>query len=88
MAVTHLPSHIRLELDGQDAGPLGSVEGGEPYAEVVQEAGTTPGAVVGKHLGAVHFADITIECSLTPGAPLANWIAATLGRKELGGVGG
>jgi hypothetical protein len=80
-ATTHFTSsHNRLELDGQDAGPLLTVEGGEPYAEVVSEAGTTVGAVVGKHLGAVHYADITIECSLTPGPPLANWIAATLSR--------
>jgi hypothetical protein len=80
-ATTYVTSLNRLELDGQDAGLLRSVEGGEPYGEVVQEGATTPGAVVGKRLGPVHYADIAIECSLTPSAPLANWIGATLGRR-------
>jgi hypothetical protein len=76
---TYVTSVNRLEVDGQDAGLVRSVEGGAPYGEVVKEVATTPGAAVGKRLGAVHYADIAVECSLSPSAPLANWIAATLG---------
>lgn len=71
-----------LELDGQDAGALHSVEGGEPYAEVVREPVPTPTSVARKHLGAVSYSDIAIECDLGPGGPLLSWITATLGRSS------
>ena len=75
----YLNRRSRLELDGQDAGLLRSVEGGEPYGTVIEDVPTGQGAVVGKRLGTVHYTDITIECTLTPSVPLASWIGATLG---------
>ena len=76
----YVTGHIRLELDGQDAGMLRSVEGGDPFAEVVEEPAVSSGAVIGKHLGVVRTADIVIECSMTPSPRVASWIDATLGR--------
>jgi hypothetical protein len=71
-----------LELDGQDAGGLHSVEGGEPYAAVVRQPVPTPTSVAGKHLGAISYSDIAIECDLVPSGPLLSWINATLGRSS------
>jgi hypothetical protein len=75
----YLNRHSRLELNGQDAGTLRSVEGGEPYGTVVEDVPKGQTAVVGKRLGIVQYTDITIECSLTPSVPLASWIVETLG---------
>jgi hypothetical protein len=80
VASAQVTSYRRLELDGQDAGPLRSIEGGEPYAEVLEEAAAIPGAAAGKHIGPPHYSDIVIECGLVPSAPIANWITGTLGR--------
>ena len=77
-APAYSATYNRLELDGQDAGPLRSVEGGEPFGEVVQTAGA--GNVIRKRIGALHYADISIELGLIPSGPVANWISATLGR--------
>ena len=71
-----------IELDGQDAGALHSVEGGEPYAQVVREPVPNPTDVAGKHLGAIGYSDIAIECDLVPSGPLLSWINATLGRSS------
>ncbi len=71
-------AYNRLEIDGNDAGPLRSVEGGDPYGEVVQVAGGA-GSVTDKRIGALHYADIAIECRLVPSGPLADWIRAWLG---------
>lgn len=73
------PAPYRLEIEGQDAGPLRSAEGGEPYGEVVEVAYPGPHATVDKHIGAVHYADITVECAPSPSAPLMSWISAMLG---------
>jgi hypothetical protein len=72
------PASYRLEIEGQDAGPLRSAEGGEPYGEV-EFTYTGLHATVDKHIGAVHYADITVECAPSPGAPLMSWISAMLG---------
>lgn len=70
----------RLELDGQDAGPLRSVEGGDPYGDVVEESVNGAGPAVGKRIGAIRYTDIALQCALIPSAPLIDWIAATIGR--------
>ena len=54
---TYGAAYNRLELDGKDAEPLRSVEGGEPYGEVVQAA-VGAGNVIRKRIGALHYADI------------------------------
>ena len=76
---TYGAAYNRLELDGKDAEPLRSVEGGEPYGDVVQAA-VGAGNVIRKRIGALHYADISIELGLIPSGPVANWIGATLGR--------
>jgi hypothetical protein len=75
---TYSAAYNRLELDGKDAEPLRSVEGGEPFGEVVQAA-VGAGNVIRKRIGALHYADISIELGLVPSGPVANWISATLG---------
>jgi hypothetical protein len=77
-ASTYGAAYNRLELDGSDAGSPRSVEGGDPYGEVVQVA-VGAGSVSGKRIAAVHYADIAIETELVPTGPLADWIRATLG---------
>src|SRR5512144_66177 len=69
-------AYNRLEIDGSDAGPLRSVEGGDPYGEVVPV--DLRGGVTGKRIAAVDFSDIVIERGLSPGGPLGDWIRATL----------
>jgi hypothetical protein len=78
-ARTYSAAYNRLELDGKDAGPLRSVEGGEPFGEVVQAA-VGAGNVIRKRIAALRYADISIECGLIPSGPVANLISATLGR--------
>jgi hypothetical protein len=75
----YISHQYRLEIEGQDAGPLQSVEGGEPYGEVVEVARQGPGASVSKEIGAVHYSDIAIECSPLLPAPLMGWVSAMLG---------
>ena len=71
-------AYNRLELDGSDVGSLRSVEGGDPYGEVVQVA-VGAGSVPDKRIAAFLYSDIAIECGLVPSGPLADWIGATLG---------
>ncbi|MGH8993898.1 MAG: hypothetical protein ACRDZ7_20490 [Acidimicrobiia bacterium] len=66
-----------LELDGNPAGFLASLEGGEPFAEVVEEHPAQNG-VVKKHPGPVRYAPIIATCGPGMSASLYAWIAAML----------
>lgn len=65
-----------LELNGELAGSLSGVEGGEIYADVVTEP---PAAGrVKKHLGTVRYAPITIAFGSGMGKGLFDWVAGSL----------
>lgn len=68
-----------LWLEGQDSGRLHSVEGGEPYGEVVALTYPPPGRSIEKAISAVHYVDIALACSAVPPAPLMGWISGMLG---------
>jgi hypothetical protein len=68
-----------LEIDGKTAGPLRSVEGGAPFAEVVSDPladGITP-----KHVGPVEYAPVTVTFGAGMSKTLYGWMADFLGRK-------
>jgi hypothetical protein len=66
-----------LELEGEPAGRLRSVEGGEPFA-VVQTEDPTDG-ITPKHLGSVHITPITVTFGVGMSKRLYDWMAAFLG---------
>jgi len=69
-----------LEIEGKAAGFLSSVEGGEPFAEVVSEPVDASG-VVRKHVGAMAFSPIRISFGTGMSKPLYQWMAEVLNRK-------
>lgn len=79
-AKTYVGGGFRLELEGQDAGPLQSSEGGEPYGEVVELSRSGSSAVPDKYLTSVRYSDIVIQCGLDVSGALPDWISATLQR--------
>jgi len=66
-----------LELEGQSAGFLTTVEGGEPFAPVVNEAVGESG-VVRKHIGPVGFAPIRMSFGAGMSEALYKWMADVL----------
>lgn len=67
-----------LELDGQPAGLVRSVEGGAVFASVHPEA-PGPDGIARKRPGPVQFEDIVIQVPLgDESKPLADWITETL----------
>jgi len=72
----YVGGHSQLVLDGRDVGLLRSVEGGEPYGEVVVASGGD------KRIGAVRYTDIAIECPLVASAPLVDLIGGTLAQSS------
>ncbi len=70
-----------LELDGVMAGYLGSVEGGEVFADVVAEPVGSDN-IQHKHIAGVKYEDITITCGPGMSQAFYEWIKATLERKS------
>lgn len=66
-----------LELDGQFAGWLWSVEGGNAVAEVVTER-LGPDHIVKKHLGQPKYEDITIQVGTGMSRDFYQWIQDTV----------
>jgi hypothetical protein len=68
--------HFSLELDGQAAGVLRGVAGGEVYADVAsqQPGGSAP---VKKHIAGLKYEPFEVAAPFAPG-PLMAWIAAAL----------
>jgi len=70
-----------LELDGTPVGFLRSLEGGEPYIDVVSEA---PNAgLIAKHPGQLQCAPITISVGFGVDPVFLQWVAATLNRQSV-----
>lgn len=68
-----------LELEGEFAGYLHSVEGGEVFAEVADEP-PAPGGVIPKHIAAVRYEPIRIKVGAGMTEAFYEWIAQLLAR--------
>ena len=68
-----------LRLDG-DTTLLAGAEGGEIFAQVVEDGGAVP--YIKKHPGQVEFEDITVEIGLAMSDGLFDWIAAAWAGKD------
>ncbi len=78
---THSTGSYLLELDGQTAAFVTTVEGGEPYAAVIEGPVDADG-VVPKHCGPVEFAPITVTFGLGADRSLLDWITQYLDRED------
>ena len=65
-----------MTLAGTPVGFVASVEGGEPYGEVVAEAPVA--GKIGKHIGNVAFEPIVVEVGAAMAKPFLDWINACL----------
>jgi phage tail-like protein len=69
-----------LEIDGQPAGWLESVEGGSATADVV--AGKTgPDNIVRKHIAGVKYEDMTVNCGAGMSRNFYEWIKASFDKQ-------
>jgi phage tail-like protein len=69
-----------LDIDGQSAGVLRSIDGGTLVKDVAQ--GTPPEQIAKKHIGGVKYEDISITCGLPVANALSEWINATFAGKN------
>ena len=65
-----------MQLDGADVGFVVSVEGGEPFGEVVEAPPV--GVRVDKHIGGVRYAPIVVEVGTSMAAAFREWVDAML----------
>jgi hypothetical protein len=75
-------SHFSLEIGGQTAGYLSSVEGGGAHADVVVESPIAGQPFQNKHLGGVIYEDVTITVDLSLDPVFYTWISDTLAGKS------
>ena len=69
-----------IELDGASVGFAESVEGGQAFADVVEEkAGADP--IVRKHIAGLTFEDLALTVGSTMSAKFYDWIASLFDRK-------
>jgi hypothetical protein len=73
---------LALELDGEFAGWLSSVEGGSAYSDVVEEQ-TNDLGITKKHIGGVKYEDITIKFGTGMSKGFYNWVAGTFAHKHV-----
>jgi phage tail-like protein len=74
--------HFALEIDGQAAGYLSAVEGGEAVGEVVV-LGQGKEPFASKSIGAVSFTDVVVSADLSLEAIFYTWISDTLQGRNL-----
>lgn len=75
---TFTGGNVAFELDGQFAGMLSGVEGGNPFADIIPE-GVGPEMIQRKRSGQPKFEDIVFDINLSQVTkPLSSWIADTL----------
>jgi phage tail-like protein len=74
---SYVASRFGLELDGQFAGWVDSVQGGQAISDVV----TGPSSVQKKHIANVKYEDITLNCGIAVSKDFYDWIKASLGGK-------
>lgn len=71
---------VALELDGQFAGILTAVEGGNPFADIISEA-VGPDMIQRKRPGPPRFEDIVLDVDFSQiTKPLSGWIGDTLSK--------
>ena len=70
-----------LELEGEFAGFVDSVEGGEVFAEIAEES-AAPDGVIPKHLAAVKYEPIRIKFGAGMTEAFYQWIARLLARSD------
>src|SRR5262249_4100360 len=77
MLMAYSAGTFSLEIEGQFAGYLNTVEGGEPFATVALEA-PDASKVMRKHVAAVNFAPILVSFGSAMERPLYQWMADML----------
>lgn len=78
MVASPSTSNLMLELDGQTAGFVRTVQGGNAFADIIAEQ-AGPDLIQRKHPGPVRFEDLIIEAPLDRDAKSLNgWITETL----------
>lgn len=75
-------SNFALEIDGQTAGYVHAVEGGEATGQVVALRESSE-SVARKHIGAVNYEDVTVTVDLSLDPVFFTWITDTLQQKNL-----
>ncbi|BFU96672.1 MAG: hypothetical protein NTNFB02_33940 [Nitrospira sp.] len=71
---------VGLELEGQFAGLLSGVEGGNPFADIISE-GVGPDMIQRKRPGPPRFEDIVLDVDFSQiTKPLSGWIGDTLSK--------
>ena len=70
-----------IEIDGSFAGFIESVEGGEPFGVVAEEA-PSPSGLIKKHLSSVRFEPIKLTASNGLSSFFYSWIAEMLARAQ------
>lgn len=73
-------ARLVLELDGEVVGFLSAIEGGSPFAFVVEEP-PDAAQIVRKHLGGVSYDPIAMSFGAGMGEPLYRWMGDWLDRK-------
>jgi hypothetical protein len=78
---TYTTSNNTLELDGQPAGPLRRIEGGNAFADVLKQ---TPDSVGGgsKRLGKVKYEDLVLGLGAETSSAVYAWIADMFARQD------
>src|SRR5688572_5884613 len=77
---SHTGGKFLLELDGQHAGWLYSIEGGQATSDVVNEKLGTDG-VIRKHIAGVKYEDISIQCGAEMSKHFYDWIKSSFDHK-------
>jgi hypothetical protein len=78
---TYTAGRFGIELEAGAVGFAESLEGGQAFAEVVEEqAGSDE--IVHKHLGNVDYEELALTVGANMSAPFYDWIASTLDRKH------
>lgn len=75
---SYASGNVALELEGQFAGLLSGVEGGNPFADIISE-GVGPDMIQRKRSGQPRFEDILFDINMSQiTKPLSGWITDTL----------
>ena len=77
---TYSAASFALELEGTVAGFLRTVEGGEPWGQVIREAADTSG-IVKKHVGKVQYQPIVLTFGAGMASGVYQWISEMLSGK-------
>ncbi len=68
-----------LDINGENVGYLHSIEGGNIYAEVINELGSNQK----KHIGQPQYEDVSVQFGMSMGQALYDWIKAVLDKQTI-----